>query len=57
MRELLESPEDLEEAHHTSRYGLLTDSNVTESDLKEVGERIYGDAIERLASIASGKLK
>lgn len=55
LREILDSPEDLEEAHYTCRYGLLTDSNVTESDLKEVGERIYGDALEILIDIAPGK--
>ena len=52
LRALLDSSEDLEEAHHTCRYGLLSAIAVTEDDLREVGERIIGDAIETLEDLA-----
>lgn len=48
LRALLESDEDLNEAHHTCVYGLLAESGITEEILREVGERILGDAIEQL---------
>ncbi len=48
LRTLLISDEDLEEAHHTCAYGLLSSYGVSQEELKEVGDRILGDAIETL---------
>lgn len=51
LRALLESNEDLEEAHHTCAYGLLSSYGVTEGELREVGDRMLGDAIEPLEEL------
>ena len=48
LRILLQNPDDLEQAHHTCRYGILSSYPVSESDLREVGERLLGDAIAML---------
>lgn len=48
LRALLQSAEDMNEAHHSCVYGLLASYPVKEEDLRIVGERILGDAIERL---------
>ncbi|MDF1576748.1 MAG: hypothetical protein P1P86_16300 [Bacteroidales bacterium] len=48
LRMLLQSPDDLEEAHYTCRYGLLSSYPVSEDDLREVGERLLGDAVKML---------
>jgi hypothetical protein len=50
--ELLESNEDLIEAHHTCANGLLSSYAVTREELKEVGYRIFGEAINNLEEIA-----
>jgi hypothetical protein len=46
--QLIGSSTDLEEAHHTCAYGLLSSFGVTQDELKEVGERIIGEAIDDL---------
>ena len=50
--QLLSSTEDLEEAHHTCVYGLLSSISVTMDDLNEVGERIIGEAVEDLIKLS-----
>jgi hypothetical protein len=52
LRALLERDEDLEEAHYTCVYGLLSSYGVRQGDLLEVGERILGDAVEILMKLA-----
>ena len=49
---ILESNEDMEEAHHTCAYGLLSSIGVKENDLREVGERILGEALMTLEELA-----
>lgn len=51
LRALLHSDVDMNEAHHTCVYGLLSSFGVEGSELKEVGERILGDAVERLEEL------
>jgi len=47
LRELLSSPDDLNEALHTCTSGLLSSfHDVSEASLKIVGQRLLGDAIE-----------
>jgi len=48
LGELLSSDEDMEEAHYTCVYGLLSSFGVKKEELLEVGERIMGDAIDTL---------
>ncbi|MBE0646910.1 MAG: hypothetical protein IH596_03910 [Bacteroidales bacterium] len=50
---LLSSDEDLEEASLTCAYGLLASYTVSKEELKEVGHRILGDAIETLRKHAT----
>ena len=52
LRSLLDSDEDLEEAHHTCVYGLLASYGVSKEELKEAGDRILGDAVETLEGLA-----
>ena len=49
---LLNSDQDMNEAHHTCVYGLLNSYGPTEEDLREVGDRILGEAIDRLEKMA-----
>jgi hypothetical protein len=51
LEALLASDDDMNEAHHTCVYGLLSSYGVNEEDLREVGERILGDAVERLEEV------
>lgn len=46
LRALLGSQDDLEEAHHTCIYGLLSSQSVSLHALEAVGQRLLGDAIE-----------
>jgi hypothetical protein len=46
--QLIGNSTDLEEAHHTCAYGLLSSFGVRLDDLKEVGERIIGEAVADL---------
>ncbi|WP_353565458.1 hypothetical protein [Haloferula sargassicola] len=48
LRHLLESEADLEEAHHSCINGLLSSQQTTLGALRAAGERLIGDAIERL---------
>lgn len=52
LRELLQSDEDLVEAHHTCANGLLSSYGVTKEDLLEAGERVLGDAVDTLENLA-----
>ena|GEM_PF-4124023 len=52
IRLLLNSEEDLEEAHHSCINGLLSSQQTTLGALRAAGERLIGDAIERLESLA-----
>ena len=52
LRKLLESNEDLVEAHHTCANGLLSSYAVTQEELKEVGNRILGETVETLEELA-----
>lgn len=57
LKALLKSNEDMNEAHHTSMYGLLSSCGVSKEDLEEVGDRILGDAVETLEKLAIKKTK
>lgn len=48
LRQLLASPSDLDEAHHTCTHGLLTSFRVTAAQLRIVGQRLLQDAVEPL---------
>ncbi len=48
LEELLSSPGDLEEAHHTCAYGLLASNPPTIGQLRVAGQRLLQDAIEPL---------
>ena len=48
LRALLESPSDLEEAHHTCLNGLLASKPPTLDALQAAGERVLGEAVETL---------
>jgi hypothetical protein len=50
---LLQSDEDLIEAHHTCVNGLLSSFGITIEVLEEVGQRILGDATETLKKLAT----
>ncbi len=52
LRQLLKSETDLEEAHHSCINGLLSSQQTTLGTLRTAGERLIGDAIERLESLA-----
>ena len=52
IRALLASPNDLEEAHHTCRSGLVASLQLTEMTLRVTGERLLVDAIEPLERMA-----
>jgi hypothetical protein len=52
LRALLESPEDLREAHHTCVWGLLAQRPPTTDELLAVGRRLVQDAIEPLEALA-----
>lgn len=51
LRALLASPEDLEEAHHTCIYGLLSSRPPTLEALEAAGLRLLGDAVETLEQL------
>lgn len=51
LRELLASVSDMDEAHHSCVYGLLSSFPVTLEELTETGERILGEAIEPLEKL------
>jgi hypothetical protein len=53
LRALLDSGEDMEEAHYTCVYGLLSSYGVSQGDLLEVGERILGDTVDILIKLES----
>ena len=48
LRRLLDSPPDLEEAHHTCVYGLLRSRPATVEQLEIAGRRLLQDAVERV---------
>lgn len=48
LRVLLESGEDFDEAYHTCINGLLSALAVNQATLRETGDRILGDAVERM---------
>ena len=52
LRELLASPDDLEEAHHTCLNGLLATHHVSLSALREAGEQLLATAVAGLESAA-----
>jgi hypothetical protein len=52
LRALVESPEDLREAHHTCVWGLLAHLRPTSEALLAVGRRLIQDAIEPLETHA-----
>ncbi|MFP4283798.1 MAG: hypothetical protein ACLFU2_14345, partial [Opitutales bacterium] len=51
LRALLDSEDDLEEALHTCVNGLLSSTYPTLEDLREVGERLLGEAVPRLREL------
>jgi len=51
LRALLESPADLEEAHHTCLNGLLASQPLSLDALQAAGERVLGEAVETLEEI------
>jgi hypothetical protein len=51
LRRLLDSPPDLEEAHHTCIYGLLRSRPATIEELEVSGRRLLQDAIEPIERI------
>ena len=55
FRELLSSPDDLEEALHTCNAGLLASSPVTQEQLRIAGERIIQDVIMQVETTGSGE--
>lgn len=55
LRHLLKSEEDLEEAHHSCINGLLSSKQTSLAALRAAGERLIGDAIERLESLAGNE--
>ena len=52
LRELLNSPPDLDEALHTCTYGLLNSAPASLDALKAAGQRLEADAIEALENYA-----
>ena len=56
IRELLQSPSDLNEALHTCNYGLLQSSQTTEGALEAAGLRLEVDAIETLEKSAQNSI-
>jgi len=55
IRALLESPSDLEEAHHTCLNGLLASQPPSLDALRAAGDRVLGDAVETLEDLANSK--
>ena len=55
LRELLERPADLEQAHFTCAMGLLADRPPTLEAFTITGERLLADAIDGLQRAAEGK--
>lgn len=51
LRSLLESPNDLEEAHHTCLYGLMSSQPPALEAYSVAGERLLVDAVEGLESM------
>lgn len=51
LRTLLASPTNFDEAYHTCANGLLAAFGVDQATLRETGERILGDAVERLEEL------
>ncbi len=52
LRAFLNSGADLEEALHTCANGLLASQSPSRDELKTAGERLLGDAVERLEAAA-----
>lgn len=52
LRALIANDTDLEEAHHSCANGLLSSQPPTLNALKTAGQRVIGDAIERLEELA-----
>lgn len=52
LRELLASPTNFEEAHHTCLNGLLASQPPTLDAIRAAGDRMLGDAVETLEEIA-----
>jgi hypothetical protein len=48
LREMLDSPEDMQQAYQTCVNGLLAGKGATVDQLRAVGKRILGDVIDRL---------
>jgi len=57
LRELLDSAQDLNEAHHTCAYGLLASRPPTMEQLKMAGLRLLQDAVEPLEKLGNPKLR
>ncbi|OGV36883.1 MAG: hypothetical protein A2X48_15940 [Lentisphaerae bacterium GWF2_49_21] len=55
LRELLTSDLDMDEAHHTCRYGLLASQPPTLEQLKIAGKRLLQDAVEPLEKMGSNE--
>jgi hypothetical protein len=51
LMKLLDSDEDFTEAYHTCTNGLLSSFEVTKHDLKEVSDRLLGEAVETLKEL------
>jgi hypothetical protein len=52
LRELLDNPNDLEEARHTCEYGLLASYPTNSEQLRIVGARLIEDAVKPLGELA-----
>jgi hypothetical protein len=51
LQMLLASGENFDEAYHTCANGLLSALAVDQATLRETGERILGDAVERMEEL------
>jgi hypothetical protein len=57
FRQLLDSDQDFDEAHHTCVVGLLASQPTTIEQLKATGQRVLQDAIEPLESLGLAALQ
>jgi len=55
LRALMASDGDFDEAFHACAYGLLAGLPVDKSTLRETGDRILGDAVERLEALPNAR--
>ncbi len=49
----MQSDEDFEEAYHTCANGLLASLSIEMEDLREVADRVLGDAIGQLEELVT----